>query len=367
MARWWLVGSVLTAILSLGGGVLAQPATLDKGQVVTVTVHGAALEGNVLGVAADRAVTLYLPPGYEDGSGARYPVVYLLHGLSGSNIVWLPQSVLYGRDVPGVTDRLIASGAIRPMIVVMPDASTPYDACFYLDSPVCGGWDTFLAQELVAFVDEHYRTTATPTGRAIAGHDVGGFGALVLAMEHPDVYGAAYAMSPVNVALDDPSASELYSAEAFAMTEPDRALGLSPSSYMARAQLAMGAVASPAPERPPYFVALPCELVNGQPHWLDTVWQAWTARMPIHMLDRYGPNLLELRALGLDTGTAEKLRETTTGTQALHAALTRAGIPHRFELYEGSFLDDVNGRLASIVLPFLSDALMGSGGEAAGR
>ena len=263
-----------------------------------------------------------------------------------------------------VADDLIAAGTIQPLILVMPDASTRYGACFYANSPVCGGWEDFITQDLVTYVDAHYRTLARASSRAVVGDDAGGYGALVLAMKHPDVFAVAYAMSPLNAALPEPASSAVYSPDAFAMTAPDRAMGLSPTSSLSRAQLAMAAVASPNPNRPPYFVDLPFVEVNGQMQERNDVWQAWVEHTPIRMLDQYRTNLMSLRALGLDVGTNERIPDELPGARALHEALLEAGIPHQFEVFAGSVPGTKGARMAT-VLPFLADALDGGSGAAA--
>ncbi|MEJ2291197.1 MAG: alpha/beta hydrolase-fold protein [Deinococcales bacterium] len=362
MTRHVLLGSLLAAAIVVATGALAQEAPAAKGQVVSVVVPGPSLVGNLLGTPTDRPVSVYLPPSYDQATGATFPVVYLLHSLGGGDYSWLPRTLME-RNIPALADTLIAAGTIQPMILVMPDASTRYGACFYANSPVCGNWEDFITTDLVGYVDDHYRTVAGPQGRAVAGMDVGGTGALTLAMKHPDVFGAAYAMSPLNTALVDPDKSALYSRDAFAMLAPDRALGVASPSYMSQAQLAMAAAASPNPEHEPYFVDLPYELVNGQLEQQSTVWDAWVAHTPMAMIESHRTQLLSLRALGIDAGTNDQSHDVVAETQAFHDALTRAGIPHRFEVYPGDYFNMVEQRMGSVALPFLSDALEG-GGEA---
>ena len=357
--------SLLAAAVLAAAGAFAQDVPAAKGQLDTVVVHGPSLEGNLLGAPADRQVSVYLPPGYDQATGTTFPVVYLLHGLGGGDYSWLPRTMME-RDTPALADTLIAAGTIQPMILVMPDASTRYGACFYANSPVCGNWDAFITTDLVGFVDAHYRTVTGPEGRAVAGMDAGGYGALMLAMAHPDVFGSAYAMSPLNAALVDPETSVLYSQEAFAMLAPDRALGLASTSYMGQAQLAMAAAASPNPDHEPYFVDLPYEPVNGRLERQNAVWDAWVAHTPLAMVSSHRPQLLRLRALGIDVGANEDIQDVVRGAQALHEALMEAGIPHSFEIYPGDHVNMVQQRMGSAVLPFLSAALQAGAGPATG-
>jgi len=133
--------------------------------------------------------SIYLPPGYARERGP-YRVLYLLHGTRGSALDW-PR---HGR-VRDTADALIGSGAIRPLIIVMPDARTSW----YVDSAALGGpgdFATAIDRDLVDLIDRDYATDTSRAGRAIAGLSMGGYGALRLAMLRPERYGAVAAVSP---------------------------------------------------------------------------------------------------------------------------------------------------------------------------
>src|SRR5438067_12746368 len=88
-----------------------------------------------------------------------------------------------------------AEGAIAPMIIVIPNGQDAYLGSFYVNSVTAGNWEDYIARDVVAYVDSHYRTVAGAEGRGIAGHSMGGFGALNLGLKHPDVFAAVYAES----------------------------------------------------------------------------------------------------------------------------------------------------------------------------
>ena len=77
----------------------------------------------------------------------------------------------------------------------MPDASNRYGGSFFTNSVTTGNWEDFIVRDLVAFVDGRYRTLRRPASRAIAGHSMGGYAAIKLAMKHPDVFGSVYSLS----------------------------------------------------------------------------------------------------------------------------------------------------------------------------
>lgn len=122
-----------------------------------------------------------LPEAYK--SGERFPVVYLLHGYGGSY-------AYFTKTIPAIK----AYADQYKMILVCADANV---SSWYLDSPVDPKWkyETYVATELVSWIDQHYATIANRNGRAITGLSMGGHGALSLAFKHSDVFGAAGSMS----------------------------------------------------------------------------------------------------------------------------------------------------------------------------
>src|SRR5690606_28539889 len=162
-------------------GLAGQEAAAGQGTLERITVHGRSLEGTLAGDDPNREVFVYLPPSYASQPERRYPVVYFLHGYSVGaeayvNLLGLPEAM----------DEAIARGA-REMIVVLPDANTRYNGSMYSSSPTNGDWEGFIAKDLVAYVDEHYRTIASPESRGLSGHSMGGYGTLRIAMKHPGV------------------------------------------------------------------------------------------------------------------------------------------------------------------------------------
>jgi S-formylglutathione hydrolase FrmB len=110
----------------------AQPAA---GKLERITVHGASLAGNLSGDSADRAVAVYLPPSYAASPQRRYPVVYFLHGF-GADV----QRYVDFLGWPASIDRALATSGAQEMIVVMPDANTPYGGSMYSNSVTTGDW-----------------------------------------------------------------------------------------------------------------------------------------------------------------------------------------------------------------------------------
>ncbi len=128
----------------------------------------------------DIKCNVLLPDNYD--TGEQFAVVYLLHGYSGDHNTWVKK---YTTDV--MADDY-------SVIVVVPDGG---HHSWYWDSPMESGvrYETFVAKELVEYIDANYKTTPTRQARAISGFSMGGHGALYLAIRHQDVFGAAGSMS----------------------------------------------------------------------------------------------------------------------------------------------------------------------------
>src|SRR6516162_3228410 len=165
--------TIATGLAQGRGGGAGRGGAL-RGTVDHVTVHGKSLEGNPAGDSADRDVTIYLPPSYMNDPARRYPVIYFLHDYGAKSDVLID-------TIKGVADKLAALQGFSEPIVVSPDAS--------------GDWERFIAEDLVAFIDGHYRTLAKPISRGLAGQSMGGYGALRIAMKRPGVFSSLYVIS----------------------------------------------------------------------------------------------------------------------------------------------------------------------------
>ena len=159
----------------------ARPDTVEH-----IKVHGTALEGNLEGDAVDRDVIVFLPPGYASDRRRRYPVVYALHGYSIGAEQWSQEI-----HVPQTIEGAFAKGA-KDMIVVLPDSKTVHNGSMYSSSITTGDFENFIARDLVAYVDAHYRTLAARESRGLVGHSMGGYGATRIGMKHADVFGSLY-------------------------------------------------------------------------------------------------------------------------------------------------------------------------------
>ena len=152
----------------------APAATLDCG----------AIPSQILGRAVN--VCVALPPGYEASAAKRYPTLYFLHGLFENERSWSE------RGGEQVWEDLTSAGQLDKFLVVLPDGGKT----FYVNSfDGRERYEDFFIQELVPAIDKKYRTIPEVSARGISGTSMGGYGALHLAMDHPDVFGSASAHS----------------------------------------------------------------------------------------------------------------------------------------------------------------------------
>jgi enterochelin esterase-like enzyme len=315
--------------------------------VERVKVHGTTLEGNLEGNAVDREVIVFLPPSYAKETSRRYPVVYALHGYSIGAEQWSREI-----HVPQTIEGAFAQGA-RELIVVLPDSKTVHNGSMYSSSVTTGDFERFVARDLVAYTDAHYRTIPERESRGLVGHSMGGYGATRIGMKHADVFASVYIMSPccLSPRRAGPPGSDLDKSLEAVKTPADSAS----LPFFARAQLASAAAWSPDPKNPPLYLELPTR--GGEPK--ADVLAKWAANAPLAFLDQYVANLRRYRAIAIDVGDEDRL-----GADAgkLHEALDRYGIANSFEVYPGTHTSKVADRFQNHVMRFFSQSLCFEGG-----
>jgi enterochelin esterase-like enzyme len=333
--------SSLAAALALAASFAPMRATAqvaDVGTVERIKVHSPSIEGNLQRNTADRDVLVYLPPSYSERRRQRYPVVYQLHG-------WLPGAEQWAGmlDFEAGTNRALASGNVREMIVVVPDSLTVFGGSMYSTSVTSGDFEGFIARDLVAYIDSHYRTLTRRESRGLSGHSMGGYGTWRIAMKYPELYSSFYAMS--SCCLEPYTANGLEAAAEIKTPEQGTA-----AAIFTRVNLTIAAAWSPNPEKPPLYFDYP--LVNGE---LDPqILTKWNANVPLMMIDQYVPNLRKYEAIAIDVGLQDGF---IVGNKAISDVLTRYGIEHAYEAYEGDHTNKVAERYERHVLPFFSREL----------
>ena len=324
-----------------------------QSQIVDITIHSPGLERNLLGDAADQPVSIYLPAAYAAEPDRRFPVLYFLHGFSDPT----PRHDA-AVGMRAAMDPLIASGAAQPFIIVLPNCLNKYRGCFYVNSATTGNWDDYVTKDIVAYVDTHYRTLATRDHRAIAGHSMGGFGALTLAFRHPDVFSAVYAMSPCCTDLiADLGPSNIAWIAVRNMQSPDDVpAALHSGHFFEGANAAMAAALAPDPEAK-IFGDLPFTGTGRELHTDDAAFSRIAMNMPANMVFPLLPNIAQLKGIFIEYGAQENFTHIIAGARETAERLSQAGISNTLEVFQGDHANHFNQRLGERVLPWISQQI----------
>jgi len=315
------------------------------GTVIIETIDSAVLKNNPLGDPARRQLPVYLPPDYNE-SDRRYPTVYLLAGFTGRGAFMLNDSA-FDEPIQERMGRLIATGELQPMILVLPDGFTRYGGSQYLNSSATGLYEDYLINEIIPFVDRTFRTRPEAGFRAIAGKSSGGYGALAQAMRHPDVFGAVashsgdmyfdYCYKPdfakfINAAARHNINTAADLAQFLADFRPK--MHPKPAAFFDVLHMAaMSACYSPNPDTPGGF-DLPFEFYTGQLR--PAVWERWLQVDPVQMIEveQFTAALARMKLIFLDCGNRDEYA-LHLGARIFSRRLTELGLAHTHQEFDG--------------------------------
>jgi len=296
------------------------------------------LADNPLGDPVERPLNVYTPPGYSDDPDRRYPSIYVLQGYTGHLGMWDNRSP-YRLTFPEAADGVFARGEAPPAIVVFVDAWTAYGGSQYVDSPGTGNYHSYLCDEVVSWVDAHYRTLEAPEHRGVTGKSSGGFGAFITPMLRPDLFGG-FASHAGDSLYEHCYVAEFGKATR-ALRDYDGDIWAWWSDFRARpgftkptdAGLVMTLGCSAAfSATPDGTVELPFDPRSGRLR--EEVWQRWLAWDPVRMVPRYADALRSQRAIWIDAGTSDEWY-LDLGAQAMVDALAEIGVSDvHFETYD---------------------------------
>jgi S-formylglutathione hydrolase FrmB len=303
------------------------------------TFDSTLLRDNPLGDPHERPLWVYVPPGYDD-SDARYPTVYLIQGYTGHLTMWANRTA-YRQPFVETADAVFADGSLPGCVLVYVDAWTAYGGSQFVDSPGTGRYHSYLCEEIVPWVDAHYRTIPDRESRAIQGKSSGGFGAMITPMLRPDLFGSLathagdslYELSYVPEFGDAVRHLRQYghdimrwwddfrSRVAFTKAEDQTLLML----------LGVSACFSAREDGTP---ELPMDPVTGVLR--PESWQRWLDWDPVRMVPGHADAVRSLRAVWIDAGTRDEWY-LDVGAEAFRAEIGKVGLPDdrvRFELFE---------------------------------
>ena len=307
-----------------------------KGRVVRTSHESLCLSDNPLGDPHERELYVYLPPQY-DGT-RRFAVVMMLAGFGSTNhsiaawSPWKPNSV-------ELFDQLISEGKCQPAILVLPDCFNRWGGSQFIDSEGTGRYQTYLAEEVFPFVDAEFQTVPEREARAVIGRSSGGFGALRLGMDRPELVSvigshagdAAFnvSMRPMltNAAIAIDLAGGLQAfAEEIPLVGPKNA-----TQFDAIFVLAAAAAYSPDATAFP-FAEIPMDPSTGELR--EEVWTKWLRQDPLERIDASAGALQTMSLIYIDAGNRDE-HGLHFAARMLNDALSQRGLPVRYEEYEG--------------------------------
>jgi S-formylglutathione hydrolase FrmB len=312
------------------------------GRVDEHIISSELLRDNPLGDPADRPLWVYLPPGYDDEPDRRYPAVYVIQGYTGHLAMWRNRSA-YRQPFPETADAVFASGQAPPAVVVYVDAWTAYGGSQFVDSHGTGRYHSYLCDEVVPWVDQHYRTATSSACRAIMGKSSGGFGAMITPMLRPDLFGAL--ATHAGDALYENCYIPVFGTAVRLLREYDGDIWQWWDDFRSRVSFTKEAdqhllmllgVSACFSAREDGTVELPFDPRTGMLR--PDVWQQWLDWDPVRMAPRYAHALRSLRAVWIDAGTRDDYF-LDLGAEAFRMALRDAGVADdvvRFELFDAT-------------------------------
>jgi pimeloyl-ACP methyl ester carboxylesterase len=310
------------------------PAAQARGELIRGKITSQALAGNLLGDPAQRDYFISLPPGYAD-ENKRYPVVYILHGFTAdeNHLVFLES----------VYQNMLQKGTVQKMILVFPDGSNKLGGSQYLSSPTIGDYETYLARELVAQVDANYRTIPQRDSRGVTGCSMGGDG---------DVYSVAAPMSASYDFANDPTipaAAANFTREPQDFYDYNRYIRSGTGVF-----ISIAAGAAPNPDKPPFYLDMPFEVVDGVGRVVPEVMEKIAAVDEVHDLEAYLQQPVRLRHILLYHGASDGVVPVELA-RSFDRLLTERGVHHEYvEVESGGHCDyDM-----APVLQYLSDHLV---------
>jgi S-formylglutathione hydrolase FrmB len=266
--------------------------------------------------------------------------VYVIQGFTGQVDMWWNRSPLRP-NLPELVDALFADGGAPPALVVLVDAITSLGGSQFLNSPGTGRYMDYLCDEVVAYVDERYPTMPGRDHRGLTGKSSGGYGAMVVPMLRPDVFGA------LGTHAGDALFELCYLPEFPAVVRALRdEYGGSYDRFLAdfRSRPAFSkesdgklletyAYAACYSAEPDGTVTLPFDPATGKLR--DEVWQRWLALDPVRMATRHADALRSMRGVYVDAGTRDEYY-LDLGATAFVAELEALGVDHVFELFDAT-------------------------------
>ena len=309
-------------------------------QVKHHKLQSKALADNRIQLDPLRNITVYLPPGYNKQT-KHYPVIY-----------YIPFNALDDSKVVPFLELAFQEKPDREFILVTGDFTLPGSLNFFGNNSVSGHWLDHIRQEIVPFIDKHYRTIPQAASRGISGHFLGGYAAIRLAMFHPDIFGSVYALHPVGTDVGErsmlyvPDWNEIHKAKSMSDLKAPYTV---PFVAMAQAYL-------PNINHPPFYADFIVESIDGKLTPNPANIRKLTRNFYLaNLIPDLAENLHQLRGIKFDWGREDVNQAHVYSARRFSLLLRDFGVEHDAEEYNGNGWDenfDKYGRLYQEMLPF---------------
>lgn len=307
-----------------------------RGRVVVEPIESTLLRSNPLGDSFLRNLYLYLPPSYDQGT-QRYPAVLCLSGFTGSARSWFN----FQAWIPSIDERMdrLIAGGMPEMILVFPDCFTRYGGSQYLDSVAVGAYRSYLVQEILPAVDKTFRTKPNRRYRGVMGKSSGGYGAISLAMDHPELFSAVACHSgdmyfEYAYRSEFPQAfrklNDIGGMKSF-LEKFDELPKTGKEDHALLDTVAMSACYSPNPNATEHLFDLPFDERTGELR--QDVWRRWKEKDPVEVVKQKGRNFKDFGVVYLDCGRNDEFY-LDIGTRLFCEQLAKQGVTFTHEEFD---------------------------------
>lgn len=324
-----------------------------------VKIPAPSLSNNLIEEPLEREISVLLPQSYHENADT-YPVLYFLNGYGGTH-----------KSSAQALQNAMTALSLQGLIVVSIDAINRLNCSFYVNSPVTGNWQDYVTNDVVGYIDANYRTIAKPSSRGLAGHSIGGFGVMNIALNTEGIFDFVYAMSPGVFApegfvdydlLFDPvlwcateyqDLSEQEASERYLQK-------LSDPNWELRYTFDYGSAFAPDANGKAPYILLPEKAANGE-YLHDSVWEQYQNGLggPTRQLAEQRGRLLKLGGLVLEYGRQDESVWILSGCKYLERQLGELEIPFDLRVYDGDHSSKVPLRFITDVLPYFAEKLAG--------
>ena len=312
-----------------------------EGKIIQEIIKLPSLEGNLLGDSPSREVHIYLPPSYDKDPDRRYPVIFLLHGYTANHQAWT-RGDSPDKNILLSMNSWMKEKKVEEMILVMPNSYNKLRGSFYTNSETTGNWADAIAKDLVKYIDDTYRTLKQPESRGLAGHSMGGFGAIVIGMLYPEVFSCIAGMAGVY------NYERLFQGiQSYNSPMPKDMQEFKASGFFVQAMIAICAAFAPNPDRPPFYCDFPFTPGENKSNQTNDRFFQYQITS---MAEKHLETLMSRREFFIDCGTEDWL--CITDARGFHEKLNQLNVRHTYQEFAGDHNSHVMASIGKVLESF---------------